>query len=89
MNGVKPHRCVSPPKWNYVKCGKPDAAALTNQVWIARSYTQKYPGTNKALKRTLVKCKRLAKKKERVRTWFIPGKKAWNRGNKFGYCEFD
>lgn len=85
--GLKPYVCMNPRTWKGSKCSKPDAVRLTNQVWIPKRLGATYPGTSKMLKRTERGCRRLAKRGWTVRTWFVPGKAAWDRGNKYGFCE--
>lgn len=85
--GLKPHVCMNPRTWAGTKCSKPDAVTLTHQVWIPSSYATVYPGTTRMLKRTQKACQRLRKKGWTLRTWFVPGLAAWERGNRYGFCE--
>ena len=85
--GLKPYVCLNPRGWGGMKCGKTDAVRLTHQVWIPSSYTQAYPGTNRMLSKTQKACSRLRKKGWTLRTWYVPGQAAWDRGNRYGFCE--
>lgn len=86
--GLKPYVCMNPRNWNGMKCSKPDAIRLTNQVWLATSYGQAYPGSDKLLRVTQKSCQRLRKNRDTLRTWFVPGFAAWERGNRYGFCQF-
>lgn len=86
--GLKPYVCLSPQNWKGTKCSKPDAVRLTNQTWLAKSYVETYPGSNPLLKRAGKACKKMRKKGWTLRTWYVPGLSAWERGNKYGFCEF-
>lgn len=83
--GLKPYVCLNPRGWRGMKCSKPDAVKLTNQVWIS---VAQYPGTNKMLTKTQKSCQKLRKKGWTLRTWYVPGAAAWDRGNHYGFCEF-
>ncbi len=85
--GLKPYVCLNPRGWGGMKCGKPDAVRLSHQVWIPSSYSQAYPGTNRMLSKTQKACSRLRKKGWTLRTWYVPGQAAWDRGNRYGFCE--
>ncbi len=85
--GLKPYVCLSPRGWKGMKCGRTDAVRLTHQVWLAASYAQPYPGTNRLLTKTQTACSKLRKKGWTLRTWFVPGQSSWDRGNRYGFCE--
>jgi hypothetical protein len=85
--GLKPYVCLNPRGWGGMKCSKTDAVRLTNQVWIPGSYSAAYPGTNRMLTRTEKACQELRKKGWTLRTWYVPGKVSWDRGNRYGFCE--
>lgn len=85
--GLKPYVCLNPRGWGGMKCKKADAVRLTHQVWIPKSYSQAYPGTNRMLSKTQKACNRLRKKGWTLRTWYVPGQAAWDRGNRYGFCE--
>lgn len=86
--GLKPYVCYSTRNWNGAKCGKPDAVRMTNQVWLpTKGYDMDYPGSDKLLAKTRKACQKLRKKKDAVRTWFVPGLAAWDRGNRYGFCQ--
>lgn len=87
--GLKPYVCLNPRGWRGMKCTKTDAVRLTNQVWIPKSYGQAYPGTPRMLKRTQKACRKLANKRKKwtLRTYYVPGLPAWERGNRYGFCE--
>lgn len=85
--GLKPYVCYSTRNWKGKKCGTPDAVRMTNQVWLAKGYDMDYPGSNVLLGRTRSACVKLAKKRDQVRTWFVPGLAAWDRGNRYGFCQ--
>lgn len=85
--GLKPYVCLNPRGWGGMKCGKADAVRLTHQVWIPTSFSQAYPGTNRMLNKTQKACNRLRKKGWTLRTWYVPGQAAWDRGNRYGFCE--
>lgn len=85
--GLKPYVCLNPRGWRGMKCGKPDAVRLTNQVWIPTSYSASYPGTNRMLHKTQKACQDLRKKGFILRTWYVPGQTAWDRGDRYGFCE--
>lgn len=87
--GLKPYVCLNPRGWRGTKCTKHDAVRLTNQVWIPDSYTTSYPGTKRMLKKTQKACMKLKKPRKRysLRTWYVPGLAAWERGNRYGFCE--
>lgn len=87
--GLKPYICYSTRSWNGAPCTKPDAVRLTNQVWLAKGYDMDYPGSDKLLRRTQKACLKLRKKKDSLRTWFVPGLAAWDRGNRYGFCQFE
>ncbi len=87
--GLKPYVCYSTRNWNGSKCGKPDAVRLTNQVWLPSGYDMDYPGSDRLLVRTQKACLKLRKKKDSLRTWFVPGLAAWDRGNRYGFCQFE
>ncbi len=82
--GLKPYVCLNPLGWSGMKCGKPDAVRLTNQVWISSG---QYVGTKKMLSKTQKACQKLRKKGWTLRTWYVPGAAAWDRGNHYGFCE--
>lgn len=84
--GLKPYVCLNPRNWRGMNCKKTDAVRLTNQVWIGK---RAYPGTPKMLKKTRSACRKLAKKRKAwtMRTYYVPGLTAWDRGNQNGYCE--
>jgi hypothetical protein len=86
--GVKPYICYNPRGWKGINCRKRDAVKLTNQVWLPTSYDSDFPGSAKLLKRTQKACQKLRKKGDTLRTWFVPGLTAWDRGNRYGFCEF-
>lgn len=86
--GVRPFVCYTPRGWKGTSCSKPDAVKLTHQVWLASSYDAEYPGSDKLLTKAQRSCERLRRKGDTLRTWFIPGLKAWERGNRYGFCEF-
>lgn len=85
--GLKPYVCLNPRGWRGMKCSKTDAVRLTNQVWIPGSYSAAYPGTNRMLTKTQKACQKLRKKGWTLRTWYVPGQTAWDRGNRYGFCE--
>ncbi len=85
--GLKPSVCLNPRGWGGMRCAKTDAVRLTNQVWIPSSYAAVYPGTNRMLAQTQKRCVKLRKKGWTLRTWYVPGESAWNRGNRYGFCE--
>jgi hypothetical protein len=60
---------------------------MTNQVWLAKGHDMDYPGSNVLLGKTRKLCLKLAKKRDQVRTWFVPGLAAWDRGNRYGFCQ--
>jgi hypothetical protein len=88
-SGLKPYVCRDPRtrSWPGTRCRGDDTVRLTNQVWVATSYSQQYPGTGKVLERTRTKCEKLSKRGWTVRSWYVSGAAAWDRGNRFGYCE--
>lgn len=86
FSGLLPHQCVSTKNWRWQACSAPNSAALTNVVWL-KPYAAKYPGTSKAVTLAKKKCTALAGRTRTVRTWYVPGKSAWNYGDHFGYCE--
>ena len=57
---------------------------MTNVVWL-KPYKAKFPGS--AIKLAKKKCKALAGRTRKARTWYVPGRSAWNYGDHFGYCE--
>lgn len=85
--GLKPYICMNPKNWRGTRCNRNDAVRLTNQVWLPTSNSAGYPGTGRLLKRTRAKCEKLRKRGWTLRTWFVAGGAAWDRGNRFGYCE--
>lgn len=86
--GVLPHECVSTSTWRTTPCSASGAAQLTNVVWLSKKLGQKYPGTRKAVKQAKVKCKALARSRgKNASVWFVPGKSAWNYGDRYGYCQ--
>lgn len=85
--GLKPYVCYSTRNWKGAKCGKSDAVRMTNQVWLASGYDMDYPGSDKLLARTRKACQKMLKGKDRLRTWFVPGLSAWDRGNRYGFCQ--
>lgn len=87
--GFKPYVCLNPRGWRGIKCKNIDAVRLTNQVWIPKSYGQAYPGRSRMLKRTGKACRKLIKKRNNwtLRTVYVPGLAAWERGNRYGFCE--
>lgn len=85
--GLKPYVCYSTRNWKGAKCGKPDSVRMTNQVWLLRGNSGDYPGSDKLLNRTHKACLKLRKKRDSVRTWFVPGLSAWDRGNRYGFCQ--
>lgn len=86
--GLKPYICMNPRKWKGANCKKRDVVRLTNQVWLPVNYGDAYPGTRTLLSRTSKMCEDMRLKKWSLRTWYVPGMAAWDRGNKFGFCEF-
>lgn len=86
--GLKPYICLNPSSWKGVKCQKSGAVRLTNQVWLPTEYGASYPGTKVVLPKTAKACNSLRLKNWSLRTWYVPGLSAWDRGNKFGFCEF-
>jgi hypothetical protein len=87
--GFKPYVCLNPRGWRGMKCTKIDAVRLTHQVWIPKAYGQTYPGRSRMLKKTERMCRALIKKRKKwtLRSYYVPGLAAWERGNKFGFCE--
>lgn len=86
--GVRPFVCYSPRRWNGVDCRKSGAVKLTHQVWLPTSYDSDFPGSTKLLNQAQKGCLKLKRKKDTLRTWFVPGLAAWDRGNRYGFCEF-
>jgi hypothetical protein len=86
--GVRPFVCHNPRGWKGIDCRKPDAVKLTHQVWLPTRYDSAFPGSTKLLKRTQKSCQKLRRKGDTLRTWFVPGLSAWDRGNRYGFCEF-
>jgi hypothetical protein len=86
--GIKPYVCLNPRGWGGMKCSKQDAVRLTNQVWIPKTYSAAYPWTNRMLKQTRKACQKLLKKGWTLRTWYVAGQNSWDRGNRYGFCEF-
>lgn len=86
--GLKPWICMNPRSWKGVSCGKRDRVRLVNQVWLPINYGDAYPGTRPMLARTAKLCNQMRVKKWSLRTWYVPGMTSWDRGNKFGFCEF-
>jgi hypothetical protein len=86
FSGLEPHFCVSGNTWRWQACSAPDSKVMTNVVWLKKSYGAKYPGTRKAVKLAKKKCSALAGRTRTARTWYVPGKSAWNYGDHFGYC---
>ncbi len=86
--GVRPFVCYNPRRWNGVACGKSGAVKLTHQVWLPGTYDSNFPGSTKLLAQTQKACLKLKRKKDTLRTWFVPGLAAWDRGNRYGFCEF-
>jgi hypothetical protein len=80
--------CYTPRGWKGTACGKRDAVKLTHQVWLPKAYDAAYPGSTKLLAQTQRACNKLRKKRDTLRTWFVPGLSAWDRGNRYGFCEF-
>jgi hypothetical protein len=85
--GLKPYVCYSTRNWNGAKCGRPDSVRMTQQVWLPIGYDMDYPGSDKLLARTRKACQKMLKGKDRLRTWFVPGLSAWDRGNRYGFCQ--
>jgi hypothetical protein len=85
--GLKPYVCYSTRNWKGAKCGKPDAVRMTQQVWLPSGYDMDYPGSDKLLSRTRKACQKMLKRKDQLRTWFVPGLSAWDRGNRYGFCQ--
>lgn len=85
--GLKPYVCYSTRNWNGAKCGKPDSVRMTHQVWLPKGNDMDFPGTDKLLVRTQKACLKLRKKGDTLRTWFVPGLSAWDRGNRYGFCQ--
>lgn len=85
--GLKPYVCYSTRNWNGAKCSKPDAVRMTQQVWLPTGYDMDYPGSDKLLARTRKACQKMTKGKDRLKTWFVPGLSAWDRGNRYGFCQ--
>jgi hypothetical protein len=85
--GLKPYICMNPKNWRGTRCKSKDAVRLTNKVWLPKNYSAGYPGSGRLLKRTRAKCDKLRKRGWTLRTWFVAGGAAWDRGNRFGYCE--
>lgn len=86
--GLKPYVCMNPRNWKGVDCKKRTAVRFTNQVWMPTTYGEPYPGTRALLAKTAKACNKMRLKKWSLRTWYVPGLAAWDRGNKFGFCEF-
>lgn len=86
--GLKPYVCLNPRNWKGRNCASRDAVRLTNQVWLATDFGQAYPGTKSLLNTAAKACEDMRLKKWSLRTWYIPGLGAWERGNKYGFCEF-
>ncbi len=84
--GLSPYVCYSTRTWNGKKCGTPDAVRMTNQVWLPKGHDMDYPGSDRLLGLTRKACQKLAKRKDQVRSWFVPGLSAWDRGNRYGFC---
>lgn len=86
--GIRPYVCYNPRGWKGIKCRKPDAVKLTNQVWLPTSYDSDFPGSTRLLAKTERGCLKLRKKGDTLRTWFVPGLSDWNLGNRYGFCQF-
>lgn len=86
--GVRPFVCYNPRTWNGVDCRKSGAVKVTHQVWLPTSYDSDFPGSAKLLAQAQKGCLKLKRKKDTLRSWFVPGLPAWDRGNRYGFCEF-
>lgn len=85
-SGLQPGFCVNTTTWRWQACSAANSAAMTNVVWLKN--TTKYPGTTKAVKLAKQKCSKLAGRRGmQLLTWYVPGKRSWNYGNHFGYCQ--
>lgn len=85
-SGLEPKLCVNTTNWRWQACSAANSAPMTNVVWLTNK--TKFPGTKKAVKMAKKKCAKLANSRgKQSLTWYIPGKRSWNYGNHFGYCQ--
>lgn len=85
--GLKPYVCYSTRNWSGAPCTRPDAVRMTQQVWLPTGYDMDYTGSDKLLARTRKACQKMLKGQDRLLTWFVPGLAAWDRGNRYGFCQ--